>query len=266
MLNSGLAEYATGPAKAEGLRLTPVSFARGSSRLRTALSEPLIAMIIIVALVLLLVCVNLANLLLARAMTRRREMALRLSLGAGRGRLMRQMLTESLLLALGGAACGLAVASLGTRFLVGLTATLGMPGLEASVDARVVAFTAVVSVLTALFFGLIPALRATGVEAAPELKSGTRELTGGSKPGIAGALVVAQVALSVVLVCSAGLFLQSLKNLLHTNAGFEPQSLMRVLLDLGEPGLEGKALQAYFRNAIARTESLPGVKSAAVSI
>ena len=174
-----------------------------------------------VAFILAIACANIANLLLARAAARRREMAVRLSLGASRPRVLRQLLTESLLLALPGGVLGLGVAAAGSRFLIWLLAGGSADfQLRATFDWRVLAFAFVVAVGTGILFGLAPALEATRVEIAPALK-GTRAGVGrGRGIGLKQILVVAQIALSSLLVLGAVLFVRTLANLHSVELGF----------------------------------------------
>jgi predicted permease len=241
------------------------SFSRGHSNLRSQFGRPIYALFAAVTLVLLIVCVNIANLMLARASERRREVAVRLSLGAGRTRLMRQMLTESLLLAGCGAAAGLVLAAWGTAALARAASVVGAVGLELGLDWRVLSFTAAVTVFSVVLFGLLPALRATRLDPAPELKSGAREMHGGSRIRIAGALVAAQVTLSVVLVSGAGLFLHSLRNLAGFDPGFRTGDLLLVQLDL-DPNLKDGALAAYWSRLVTRVDATPGVRGSAMGV
>jgi predicted permease len=241
------------------------SFARGFSNLRTELDRPIYALLATVSLVLLIVCANIANLLLARASERTREIAVRLSMGAGRGRLIRQMLTESLLLAGCGTAAGLAIAYQAIGVLSQAATKVGATRLQLELDLRVLAFTMGIAVLAALLFGLFPAIRATRLDPAPALKSGCREVHGSSRLRGAGVLVAAQVTLSVVLVSGAALFLHSLRNLATFNPGFDTSNLLLVRLDL-DPSLKGAGLAEYWRALIERTNAVPGVQSSAIAV
>ena len=199
-----------------GIALVPA--ARGVDGLRSTYAEPLMIVMAIVGVVLLIGCANVANLLLARATARQNEMALRLAIGASRGRLIRQLLTEGVVLVSLGAAAGLLFARWGASFLV---AVLAGPAervvLEPHFDLRVLGFTAGVSVATALLFSLAPALRATRVDAAkPAAAGGTL-----AHNRLGRALVIVQVTLSVLLLCGAALFLRTLHNLNSVPSGFD---------------------------------------------
>ena len=174
---------------------------------------------VVVGLVLLIVCANVANLLLSRAITRQRELSVRLSLGATRGRLVRQLMTESLLLASIGGALGIAVGYWGRALLP--TA----PGQLPPIDWRVFAFVAAVTLLTGLVFGIGPALRGTGINVNAALKETGRSVIA-ARSWLSKALLVVQVAVSLVLLVGAGLFLQTLVNLRHVDVGFNPQNLL----------------------------------------
>lgn len=241
------------------------SFSRGFSNLRNDFRRPIYALFVAVTLVLVIVCANLANLLLARASERKREIAVRLSMGAGRGRLIRQMLTESLVLASCGAAAGLGIAYWATEFFAQAAKNVGATRLNLAIDSRILTFAMAVTGITAILFGLLPAVRATNLDPGPALKSGSRELHGGSRFRIAGLLVAAQVMLSVLLVSAAGAFLHSLRNLLVLDAGFNRSNLLTVRLDL-DSSLKDGALADYLQTLIERANQLPGVQASALSI
>ena len=210
--------------------MTPA--ARGLDILRNQYSKPLLVLMALVGLVLLIACANVANLLLARTTSRNREFAVRLALGAGRARLMRQVLTESLLLVGIGSLLGLLLASWAGRLLVAFFAAGQHPiSVDLRFDAHVLGFTAGASILTGLLFGLAPALRATRTTLAPALKQQGRGLVGlRSRVPLARLLVVSQVALSLVLLIGAGLFVRSLWNLRNLDAGFRPEGVLTLQL------------------------------------
>ncbi len=243
--------------------LTP--FAKGFSGLRGRYSRPLVILMVIVGLVLLIACANVGNLLLARASSRQREVAVRLALGASRRRLVRQLLTESLLLALLGGALGLLVARWILSFLLSLI--VSGPKLAVGLDPQVLAFTLGVSVLTALLFGLVPARRATRVELDPALKSRT-VISGepGRGIGLRQGLVISQVALSLLLLVVAGLFLRSLQNLRDQELGFRSEGVLLVDIDPQGGGYSPEQLPGLYRDLVQRLEALPGVDSASLSL
>jgi predicted permease len=216
-----------------------------------------------VGFVLLIACTNVANLLLARAAARGREISIRAALGAGRRRLVTQFLTESLLLALTGGALGLLLAMWGMDALMALIGD-GLPrASEVGLDARVVLFTGGVSVLTGLLFGLVPALQASRADLHGALREGARG-TGGKSSGRARAmLVVSQVALALVLLVGAGLFVRSFLALQAVDAGFEPRGVLTARLSLPSDRYpEGSQRVAVMRDFLTRAQAVPGVEAA----
>jgi predicted permease len=216
-----------------------------------------------VGLVLLIACVNVANLLLARAAARETELALRAALGAGRRRLVRQLLTESLVLAVLGGVAGVLLASASLGPLLALQPE-GVPRLaEVRIDRSVMAFAAALSVLTGLLFGLFPAWHATATSTAQTLREGSRGLLAGPDQRLRGGLVVAQIALAMTLLAGAGLLLRSFDRLRRVDPGFRADSALTFRLSLPESAyeLEGRRT-AFFQDLLARLEALPGVRSA----
>jgi predicted permease len=211
-----------------------------------------------VVFVLFIACANVANLLLARSAVREREIAIRMALGAGRRRLIRQLLTESSLLALLGGAAGLLIANWGLKALIALSPE-DTPRLDQiTIDRRVLLFTLAVSLLTGLLFGLAPALQASKPDLNESLKEGGRSSTGGVQGRrIRSALVIFEVALSLVLLIGAGLMVKSFMSL-----GFKPDRLFTMNLQLSRSRYQGRLGQAFYRQLIERTEALPGVESA----
>jgi predicted permease len=205
----------------------------GVSHLRRQYEDPLWILLATTGLVLLIACANLANLLLARASVREREIAVRQAIGASRGRLVSQLLLESMLLALLGATLGAILAALLSRGLIGFLTTQGnrmFVGL--GIDWRVLGFTAAIAILTCVLFGLVPALRATRVTPASAMRSGGRGMTAGRERfTLRRALVVAQVAMSLVLLAGALLFVRSLQKLLAVDPGFRPEGIVAVSVD-----------------------------------
>jgi predicted permease len=212
----------------------------------------------VVACLLLIVCANLAGLLVARGFSRRKEIAVRLSLGAGRGRLVRQLLTESLLLSLLGGVAGLFVAFWAKDLTKALYA-YGYSGLEPGLDSVVLAYTFTLSILTGLVFGLIPALQATRPGLAPELMSGG---SGGSlrRTRFRAFLVVVQVALSLVLVAGAGLLIQTIRSVV-VHPGIDQDHISHFRLRPSRIGYDASKAQIFHREVIRRIEALPGVQS-----
>ena len=220
-----------------------------------------------VALVLLIACANVAGLLLARSTARQREIAVRLSLGAARGRIIRQLLTESLLLAFAGAAAGLLLAHWFSAGLIALLNTgRGEIILPVSLDLRVLAFTAAVAVLSGLLFGLAPALRSTRVDVYPQLKQSGVAATRGSARFLSGkTLVGGQVALCLLLLVAAGLMLRTLQRLQRVNLGFDRDNLLTFRVQPGDNGYTGERLVSYYNDLERRLAALPGVRSVAIS-
>ena len=218
-----------------------------------------------VGFVLLIACANVANLLLARATTRQKEIAIRTALGANRFRLVRQLLTESVLLALAGGGFGLLLALWGINPLVKLMPADIYGAKNIKIDALVLGFTLGVSLLTGVVFGLVPAWQATKSDLNESLKEGGRGGTAGARRNRArGLLVVSEIALSLVLLIGAGLMIKSFIRLEQVNPGFETQNIVTVRLSL--PAAQypaGPRRAAFFQQVIARLQSLPGVQSAA---
>jgi len=237
----------------------------GVSTLRRQYESPLWLLLATTGLVLLIACANLANLMLARATAREREIAVRLAIGASRGRIVRQLLAESLLIAAIGASAGAMLAQWLSRFLVDfLTNENNRIFVELAVDWRIFAFTAALAVVTCLIFGLVPAVRATGTTPGAAMKAGSRGSTDTRERfGMRRALVVAQVALSLVLVVGAVLFVRSLRNLTTLDAGFQQDGILVVNLDLRRAGVPPERLTAMFADLTSRLGALPGVTSAA---
>ena len=244
------------------------AMATGLSSLRRQFSEPLQILMAVVALVLLIACANIANLLLARSTARARELAVRQALGARRTRLIRQLLTESLILALFGGALGVAFASVANRLLLRMIS--GGPEtvpLNVSIDLRLLAFTFAVTVATAILFGTIPAFRATRIELTNTLKTGRSPQDTHGKNPLAKALVICQVCLSLVLMVGAGLFLRSLVNLNKIDAGFNRENVLRLQIDSSSAGYKpGEPREVALDQQIEeRVSALPNVKAASVS-
>src|SRR5262245_40305869 len=248
----------------QSVALRPAS--RGLSRLREQFSEPLRILMAVVGLILLIACANIANMLLARATVRKREIAVRLALGAGRLRLIRQLLTESMLLAFIGGALGLLFASWGSGFLLSLVLDERKPvSLNLSPDLRVLGFTAAASLLAGVLFGLAPAWAATRVDLTPALKDSARGPGGGGRLGMGKTLVVVQVALSLLLLICAGLFARSLENLRSVDAGFNRENILLVSTDPRMIGYQGRQIADLYQRMLERIKTIPGVRHASLS-
>ena len=215
-----------------------------------------------VALVMLIVCANLSNLMLARNATRRKEIAIRIALGAGRGRLIRQKLTESIVLSSAGAVAGVALAVIGTRVLSRLEA-FSIPLLaNVQVDLGVLAFTLVIAVVTGLTFGLVPALQVPAIRVNETLKDTNRSSTGGRKHGwIRSSLVVTEIAIACLLLVGTGLLIRSFLRVLDVDLGFQPEQLATLRVDPGpEYSTEAKR-NAYFDEALRLVQNTPGIEA-----
>ena len=249
-------------------RLAALPGRQGETNTRADYQLPLYTLFIVVGLVLLIACANVANLLLARAASRQREIAVRLALGAGRWRLIRQLLTESLLLATLGGAFGLLLAFWFKDGLLAVNDWGGqqMSALEARLDLRVLLFTVAISWAAGILFGLAPAWRATRVDLAPALKDNSRSSSSSPRSLFTKSLIVAQVAVSLLLMIGAGLFLSTLVNLRGVDPGFNSSDL---LLFEVEPGLSGyeeeEQLANLYRRMSERVEAVPGVQSVTFS-
>ncbi|MGD0136970.1 MAG: ABC transporter permease, partial [Bryobacteraceae bacterium] len=237
-----------------GTRFQVAPAANGISSLRFAYRQTLLILMVVVGVVLLIACANVANLLLARGAARQKELAIRMALGSGRTRLIRQLLTESLLLSLLGAALGVLFAQWGDQLLVSLLSnSRNHVTLDLSIDARMLAFTAAVAILTGLLFGIAPALRSTAME------QNARGVIEGSRFGLGKALVMAQVALSLVLVVGAGLMLSTFWKLTSMDLGFNRQQVTLVRVDLPE------RRTGVWQRTLERIRAIPGVRSASIS-
>jgi predicted permease len=238
----------------------------GQSAIRGAYAKPLQAIMVVVSAVLLIACANIANLLLARASARRRELSLRLALGASRFRLGRQLLAESLLLGAVGAVLGLIVAKWGGALLVRQLATPANPVvLDLSVDWRVLAFTAAVALATSLIFGLAPALGVSRVAPHEAIKADGRGVTGDRRFGLRNLLVVVQLALSLSLVVGAALFVRTLAALVNAPLGFTPEPLLVATVE-APASVAASQRVAFFDRLRDATLGLPGVAHAGVSL
>ncbi|MDD5544086.1 MAG: ABC transporter permease [Acidobacteriia bacterium] len=245
---------------------------RGTSTLQAVYGNPLKLLMALVALVLLIACANVGNLLLARGTTRRREFAVRTAIGAGRFRLLQQLLTESLLLALMGACVGLLIAQWADSLLLRLVsaAVTGPESIQLHLrpDVRVLGFTLVVAVLTTLLVGLVPALRSSQFDVLEALKSSSMGPTGESahhRLSTGKILVVAQVAISLILLVAAGLFVHSLMKLMEVNLGYNREKVLEFMVDDAPAGYTGQANLRLHQELLDKFSGIPGVQAATLS-
>jgi predicted permease len=245
-------------------RLQVVPAAAGFSGVRSQYGAALLTVMTVVGFVLLIACANIANLLLARAAARRREFSIRMAIGAGRARLIRQLLTESLLLGLLGVPAGLVLAKWGSRFLVRLLSTAGDPlQIDLSLDGMVLLFTAGLTVGTCLLFGLAPAFRAVRVAAHEALSLASRgTVAGANRFNLGKALVAGQIALCLVLMVAAGLFSATLRNVLREPLGFDQHKVLAIEIDTRQLVPADQRI-ALFETLLQKVRQLPGVASAA---
>src|SRR5262249_16793509 len=255
-------------ADAPGVDVLPAQQSLQGDRKRVL--EPLYILMLAVALVLLIACANIAGLLLARATGRSKEIALRLTLGARRGRLVSQLLVESLMLSSVGGALGLILSTWGARALLAMADTdrSGPSPYVPHLDLRVLAFTAAVAVLTGVILGLVPALRSLRVDVAPALKTGGTSSAGTPRIrwySMGNALVVGQVSLAIVALATAGLLVRTLRNLKSVTLGFDSSNLLVFHLDPHLAGYKGAQVDAMFRDLQEQFSALPGVNSVTYS-
>jgi predicted permease len=245
--------------------------AKGFSRVRATFETPLFTLMTGVALLLFIICANVANLLLARAIARGREMAVRLALGADRGRLIRQLLTESVVLAVLGAAVGLVLAWWGSHALLVLASDGSTIPLDLSLDLRVLAFTLLVSFLAVGLFGLVPAVRASRVELASTMRAGAQSVAGsalghrGQRAPLGKLLIAGQVALSVVLLVGAVMLVRSLRNVESLDVGLDRDHLLVLDVDANARGYADEKLAGLAHTLRDRLASIPGVAAVAFS-
>ena len=241
--------------------------AAGSSELRQNYRKPVFALMAIVTLTLLIACGNIANLLLARATARRHELSVRTALGASGWRLARQLFTESVVLSLGGAVLGILFAVWGSRLIVSqLSTTTNRVFLDVGIDWRMLAFTGAIATGTAILFGVVPALRASRVAPIDAMKEQGRGTSSGRTVGLAGSLVIAQVALSLVLLVAAGLFVRTFASLAARDVGFERNRALIVSIGAQRTGVDSAARAAMYDRVRQAVLAVPGVSNAALSI
>ena len=249
-------------------RIDLTSVSGGLPGLRLRYVAPLTILMGIVVLVLLIACANIANMLLARGVARSREVAVRQALGATRRRVVVQLLTESLLLAIAGATLGIGLPWGGTRLLLAFASQGPEPiPLDVSPDYRVFGFMLLVTLITALLFGVAPALRATRLELTQALRDGRGASSALARGTLSRSLIVGQVALSILLLACAGLFLRSLRNLTHVDLGFDPEHVLVFSLDeyAANLPLDGRLVQLQ-QQIEQKVQALPGVQSASFSM
>jgi predicted permease len=247
-------------------RLVVREDAQGSRGFREGLSRPLRVLMGAAAGVLLIACANVANLLLARGAARQREVAVRLALGAARARLVQQFLAESVLLSLAGGLAGLALSAFGAPLVLGLFASPeSPPPVSTSPDVRILAFAFAVSTLTAVLFGLAPALQSSRPDVTPTLKDQAGGVLGGGSARLRKALVASQLAVSLLLMIGAGLFLRTLHNLLAVDVGFETRALLSFTVDPSLNGYAPQRTKQLARTLLQRLNATAGVESASLA-
>ncbi|MCA1615266.1 MAG: ABC transporter permease [Acidobacteria bacterium] len=252
--------------KLEGIAVTVEPATASHPEMRKAFVPLALVLLAVVGLVLLMACANVANLLLAKASARRREIGIRLALGSSRRRLIRQLITESLLLSLLGGVLGLMLAFWTSDFLLAFTPPTDFRVvLDLSPDYRVLIFTLVVALLAGTLFGLIPALQATKPDLAAVLKKDDDSSYGYRKSRLRNTLIVMQITLSLVLLICSGLFLKSLQNAQTLNPGFETENLLLMTLNLNLHAYEEPRAQIFYDQLLERVKTLPGVKSASLA-
>jgi predicted permease len=267
-----MAEQMTIPALVERAQTMDVpvsSAARGVSRIRTTYRAPLLILMAGVGLLLLIICANVANILLARAVARAREMSVRLAIGAGRGRLVRQLLTESLLLSAVGATAGIVLSRWMSRLLLWVAADGGtvMP-LQTGIGLPALVFTSALALVCVAIFGLMPALRASRVEVASAMRASGKGLTGsgmGHRNPVGRILIAGQVAISVVLIVGASLLVRSLNHVQRAETGMDRDRLIIVDIDASARGYEGPRTGALAEELRARIGRIPGVTNVSLT-
>jgi putative ABC transport system permease protein len=247
----------------EPLTLQPAS--AGVSLLRQRFETPLLVIFAVVALVLLVACANVGNLLLARGLARRHELSVRVALGASRSRLVRQLFAESVLLSTIGAAIGIALAPIAGRVVIAFLSTARAPiALDLALDWRIIGFTVMTMVITTMVFGVMPAVRASRVSPIEAMQAHGRSGAGDGHATFANALVVMQIVLSLVLVVAAGLFLQTFARLTSVPLGFDRESVL--VVEVHAPTVEATARRALFERIVKATATVPGVVAAGGSM
>lgn len=258
-----LAQENPGTNKATSPTVVPLG--EGSTGIKKNMSGVLWLLMAVVFLVLLIACFNVANLMLARALARHKEIGIRQALGASRMRLIQQLLTESVLFSLLGGFVGLLIAFISTKLLLNLVPPTSIPvSFDLSLNRQVYIFALLVSVLTGIIFGLAPAIQTTKADLIPALKDeGSSQ--GYKKSRLRNLLVIGQVSISLILLICAGLFLRSLQNAQNSNPGFEPEKLAIVSTDVGLQGYDRENGQRYYQQLSERVGQLPGVETSSLA-
>jgi predicted permease len=260
-------------AAADNPQVTLLPAQTGLTGARSEYSNPLYVLMLAVGIILLITCANVAGLMLARAAARQKEMAVRLALGAGRARVVRQLLTESVMLSVLGGALGILFAHWGAHAIVSFVSNNQTRplGFATGVDLRVLAFTVTISLLTGILFGIAPTFRGARVDFTPALKEGERSSGSSGHAGkrwfsTGNALVVAQVALAIVVLVGAGLLVRTLQNLRSIDVGFDSHNILVFGIDPTLIGYKGTQVDAFYRDLLGRLAETPGVTSASYSI
>jgi predicted permease len=255
-----ISEFYGEQASAAPLHLVLLPGSEGLSKLQQQFSKPLLVLMVLVALVLLIACANVANLLLARAITRQKEIALRLAIGASRGRIIRQLLTESTVVALAGGVLGIFIAIGSTRLLVEiLPATRS---LSPQIDWRILAFCFAISLVAGILFGLAPAWQITRTELTSAIKNDAAQPNHERRPGIREVLIIGQVGIAVVLLEGAGLFTSTLRNLRSADTGFRSENVVQLSLNPRQIGSTAAQMHSFYNRLLERVRALPGVHAA----
>src|SRR6202022_916811 len=260
-------------AVADNPQVTLVPAQTGLTGARTQYSDPLYVLMLAVGIILLIACANVAGLILARAAARQKEMAVRLALGAGRARVVRQLLTESVMLSALGGTLGILFAYWGAPSIISfVSSNQTRPlGFATGVDLRVLGFTVTISLLTGILFGIAPTFRGSRVDLTPTLKEGERSSASSGHAGrkwfsIGNALVVAQVALAIVVLVGAGLLVRTLQNLRSIDVGFDSHNILIFGIDPTMIGYKAAQVDSFYRDLQGRLWQTPGVKSASYSM
>jgi len=258
---------------ADNPEVTLVPAQTGLTGARSEYSNPLYVLMLAVGIILLIACANVAGLMLARAASRQKEMAVRLALGAGRARVVRQLLTESVMLSVLGGALGILFAYWGAHAIISfVSSNQARPlGFATGVDLRVLGFTVTISLLTGILFGIAPTFRGARVDLTPALKEGERSSSGSGHAGgkwfsVGNGLVVTQVALAIVVLVGAGLLVRTLQNLRKIDVGFDSHNILVFGIDPTLIGYKGAQVDSFYRDLQGRLAETPGVKSASYSV